>query len=401
MNQPISVTLFGNTNNEMYRFAVALKQQEILVKLVYLEEGLLHDPISLSSQALDLNSEVLRTGLSELNVIALSKSFKTIVVRETQKSDFAIFTGQTIAFANFAKSPYSLFLSGSDAILMTRYRIAWIRILASSKKFRSFFRYFIPMLLYVFLQRRSLRKASFWLSLPEASWAELKDLKLKLNCTEIVQTYLPIVLDNQINNHKKFSNGLIKVLLVGRFNKLYKNSSISLDDKGSFIALTGLLRFVRTNPNLIEFSYFSKGDISKECRTLITELAKFCLVVEKEVVTFNEFLKELSFAEVVIDSVGSSPVARNTLEALSQGKFVIANFFLLNPLDYISNGTRLKTLTFSANSSNGVFEGLEKYKQERFIIQNIASDLASEIRLEFSSNRQGIKLKNAIESNIR
>jgi hypothetical protein len=400
MKNPLTVTLFGNVNNEMYRFAVALKEQGVQVKLITLDEGILHDPFSINSQKLDLRSDIIRTRFNDLEVTSLSMSLKKIVIRETSKSNFAMFTGSTIAFASFSKCPFSLFLSGSDAILMTRYQLPIIRIFASSRKVRGFIRYFFPMLFFVFLQRQSLRKAKFWLSLPETAFSELSNLKLKLKCEEIPQNYLPVVLDHKFKANQNVYDESIRVLLVARFNKLDQNTSISLDDKGSLIALTGLLEFARTNPNLIEFSFFAKGDISSECQAVIDELVNFCKVVQKNEATFDEFLKVMSLSEVVIDSVGASPVARNSIEALSLGKFVIANFSSFNPLDFIPDNDALKCLTFSADSSADVFDGLERYKVERCDFLNMAPDFAAQIKLAFSPKNQGAKLKHSIQDHI-
>jgi hypothetical protein len=399
MSHSFRVTLFGNVNNEMYRFAVALKQHGITVKLVTLEEGKLHDPSSINSSRLDSNDEILHTGLNDVDLLSISKDFRSIVISETSESDFAIFTGATIAFANFTKAPYSLFLSGSDAILMTSYLMPLIRIQASPKRVRGFLRYFLPMSIYVFLQRRSIKRSRFWLSLPEKAFSELNILKSKLRCTNIFQTFLPVVLDNQIKTLGSVSDGLIKVLLVGRFFK--KNgplSSISLDDKGSSIALAGILQFARSHPNVIEFAYFSKGQMSDECLSLINDLREFCSVVEKTEMTFDEFLIEISSSEVIIDSVGPSPVARNSIEALSLGKFVIGNFLNFHPLDNLPNDLLLKTLTHSAISSDGVLEGLEIYQQNRSDFLKIAPEIAIEISDAFSPKNQGAKLIRLIQS---
>jgi hypothetical protein len=398
MDSPLVVTLFGNVNNEMYRFAVALKEQGMQIRLITLNEGALHNPTSLGYQFLDSTSEILNVDLNDVHLMSLSKEFRKIVVHETSACDFAIFTGMTIAFAHFAKSPYAVFVSGSDAIAMTKYRIPMIRVLASTKKFRGLIRYYFPMMLFVFFQRKSLKLSSFWISLPELAIAELTQVRATLKCDSVAQVYFPIVLANQLAQRDYVLNPAIEVMLVARFNGTKNIYASSLDDKGSLIALEGVLHFVQSNPGLISFSFFSKGSIPQECKLLIEEIGIFCKVEQIGELPFHDFLKRVNSVEVIIDSVGPSPIARNSIESLSLGKYVIANFSRDDSLSSIQKSASLNRLIHNATTPVEVTDGLRKYVRDRAQILTLSTKLVPDIKIGFSPQIQGARLKKLIES---
>lgn len=319
--------LFGNTNNEHYRLGAALKSLGHKVSLVLYQRGALHDPDSLKKQDKGIKIFDFRS-LEEDDFVnfrvPLSK-LKEIL----NSGDFVFFDGVGPAYHEFCRVPFSTYITGSNLTYYANYDLhkfrseSWTYELKSSLEGKQQ----IKNIKYFSNQQRIGIANSVKLILFPKDLVPQNEVMLNLigaseieRLTWFVSDYSskPYMFKNPLKLSKK-----IKALVGFRIDSQYKHPGNSeLDDKG----VNQLLNLIEDFSGVdVNFTIFNKGKdlIHFKERLQSNNLSEMVSFIDEQ--PYKNFKKIIYNHDVIIDSLGKSPIGRITIDGITSNKLTISS----------------------------------------------------------------------------
>jgi hypothetical protein len=332
----MKILLVGNTNNELFRLGVELQKRNLDTTLVLLQSGQLHDPKNLfhMSKYRDCNMKIVDLRkFSEESQVILDPSFISEICNLVN-FDFGILDNIGPALSGLLSFPYLTYITGSNLTyyansLLGQFRSeVWDLDYKNSEnaktqvlKYDKFWR----------LQVEGIKNSTAIISFPKGIVKAEDTLLESYGIKKEVLTwfYFDDFQFNLLYSKLKFPihKNLTQIFFGARIdlsNNTHPGNS-SRDDKGF--------------NNLIEIVHELNISFKKKYRVTLSNKGKsthyFKEIIEKQnlnrffrfipELNYHSYLKVMRNHDVIIDSLGSSPFGRISLDAISLGKMPIVS----------------------------------------------------------------------------
>ena len=325
----LRVLILGNTNNEPFRLGTELARLGCSVTLVPTSRGRLHDPRDL--QALpyfdDKRVEVLHRFrfAPQLSWMVPRGVLRKGVLRLARDHDFAVLNGVAHSFGPALGIPWASMVTGADVIdyasleWSSRPISRWARVEskvtgADARTIRQEFRY---------RQALGLRHARFLIGAPRGASPDMDRVLRHVGAADLprlrfISRPSAAAMGLRAPAPRGLSPGTYTVLAPRLSTRSVDTRIADMDDKGSEIALQGWNLAVRSGYSG-RLAVFRKGAHVKEIvgRCLSDDAGES--VTWLDPMPYPDYVSLIANSRVVIESVGSSPVGRGAIEALSNG----------------------------------------------------------------------------------
>lgn len=328
--------LFGNTNNEHFRLALALNKLGHNVTIILYQRGLLHDPSCLNEAAAQIKIHDLRF-LEEDDFVNFRVPL--IKIKEILNSgDYVIFDGVGPAFHEFCNVPFSTYITGSNLTYYASDNLDEFRTQSwtqEHKKSLSGIRERQKIRHFSAQQQLGISKSNSLIMFPTGLVPE-NDIALNSINAGGKNRLRWLVSDSNIRwmrkKRKRIFLNKTKVLVGFRIDKTSQHPGNSeLDDKG-VDNLYDLI--VHNSEEKFNFTIFKKGKAFTQFKEQILRdnLSKKVNFIEEQ--SYKRFRKTLIKHDIILDSLGKSPIGRITVDGLSENKIVIGSMKKRRFLDF-------------------------------------------------------------------
>jgi hypothetical protein len=404
------VLFFGNTNNHFAEFIMYLASEGHLISLVLIQQGELHDPAVKGKKYLK-NKRIefidLRNHGEEELIINPS------IIMESISTDFdlAFLEDMGPRFSPYLKCPTISIVIGFNLTKYASKNFAKERSFSWKPEFKK--SDFAQHLLAKY-EQFSLEQASGFaqstriMSVP----LEIAPSSEKILLNEMIDTgkklLTPIVSNLEIKNKLEFrrffsfNKSSFKIFFAARLDNIALHQDGSERNDKGYEYMFEVIRFYSNQPNF-KFYFFNKGFGAE---SFFKKLEQSNLSHNLRVLpslSYRSYLRVLSTADVVIDSLGKSPIGRVTTDAIQLGKPVLANINFqtfkmmfplvdvsINPIFESSNSemviahlakiydSRFNSIVYFQNLAHTFTHGISHKKQFKNILENLGLDPGSD-----------------------
>lgn len=329
---PLSVFIYGNTNNYPYLLAEGFRALGHAVKLVINKKELLHRPESLHPEWLNAYPEWIidASDIGEFDIAFESQKLDELFATHGHQADFAVLNDIGPALAGYLHCPYATVLTGSDLTYYANYQSVVLRTAAWDPGFRRtpYARRIVRKFTDLVTRQREGILMSSVVSYGARNLTPEGDVLLDEIGVLDAQRFM-VHLSNTLHTARRHmpKNERLKIFCGSRvvWKQNAQQSYCAMDLKGTDVLINGFAAYCRQGGKGV-LHLPRKGTDVEDAVTLIAELGIESRVVWYENMSLKQFEEELISADLICDQFGSSFPGMVTTHAYALGRPVLANF---------------------------------------------------------------------------
>lgn len=329
---PLSIFIFGNTNNYPYLLAEGFRALGHNVRLVINKKELLHRPESLNPEWSTGYPEWISdySNLTEFDFAYESYAVEEMMSHLAVQADFAVLNDIGPALASYLRCPYASVLTGSDLTYYADFRSVELRTAAWDSGFRrsAYARRLTRKFIDMVVRQRDGILMSHVVSYGARGLSPDGDVLLDtigVTDTQRMMIHLSDVL--RISQHPMPKNRELKIFCGSRvvWKQNSAQSYVAMDMKGTDVLIDGFALYCNQG-GMGTLCLPRKGSDLDDAVARIAEWGIESRVTWYENMTLQQFEQELISSDLVCDQFGSSFPGMVTTHAYALGRPVMANF---------------------------------------------------------------------------
>jgi glycosyltransferase involved in cell wall biosynthesis len=329
---PLSIFIYGNTNNCPYLLAEGFRALGHNVRLVINKKELLQRPESLNPDWSTGYPEWISdySHLTELDIACESYGVEEMMFNLTSQADFAVLNDIGPALASYLRCPYASVLTGSDLTYYADFKSVELRTATWDSAFRrtSFARRLVKKLNDQVVRQRDGILMSSVVSYGARGLIPEGDALLDaIGVLDAQRTMIYFSDTSRVAMHPIPNNRNMKIFCGSRvvINQNTANTYSSIDFKGTDILIKGFAEYCCQGGGGMLYLP-KKGSSLEDAIRMIRELGIESRVILYDTMSLKQFEQELISSDLVCDQFGSSFPGMVTTHAYALSRPVMANF---------------------------------------------------------------------------
>lgn len=330
--KPLSIAIFGNTNNYPLLLAIGLKELGHSVRLVVNRKELLHRPESCYPNFLESYPNWIFdcSNITDEDIAGETRALLPAIECLTKGVDLVLLNDSGVALAGYLKAPHVALLTGSDLTYYANFESLQIRTSMWDLEFKRSDegqKYVQNFTNFIARQRDGILSAKL---VTHAQRGLILDGDKLLNEIGVADhRRLMIFFSNTIDlKTKPFAHNNCFTILNGSrivYQKAKNTTRSDTDFKGTDILLKGFAIYCKNGGNG-ELRLVRKGQDLEDAISLIADLGITNRVRWLDEMSLSNFYKEMASSDLVCDQFGTSFPGMVTADAYALGRPVISNF---------------------------------------------------------------------------